>query len=149
MKHLMILSLLLATACAMPPVVAPHFLGSNADVSQLTGFWQAHIESEDKNIAGEIELHVAPNGELEIHGQHPLLWARINGNEIRATLEPYFDDTRRTNVYTTFEGSIQEDEMHGVVWERVSFQWVNAGSWSARRTEGSSWTHTRLPLSSR
>ncbi len=23
--------------------------------------------------------------------------------------------------------------MHGVVWERVNFQWVNAGSWPAAR----------------
>jgi hypothetical protein len=103
---------------------------------QMAGVWRAQVESDDKNIAGDIEFHFDPDGELVINGGRPLvrtMWVRIDHDEVRAALEPYFDPTRAADVYTTFEGSLRNDEMHGIVWERVNFQWVNAGSRSAKR----------------
>src|SRR5689334_18463339 len=136
MKQVMILSTLLAVACATSPLATPQLVGNQADVAQMTGVWRAHVESDDKNIAGDLELRFDRNGELVINAGRPLvrtMWVRIDHDAVRAALEPYFDPSRAADVYTTFEGSLGHDEMHGVVWERVNFQWVNAGSWSATR----------------
>ena len=145
MKQIMILSMLLAAACATSPVASPRLAGPEADVIQLAGLWRAHVESDDQNIAGDIEFRVERDGEWVINngGRVRAMGMRIEGNEVRAALEPYFDSTRGADVYTTFEGSLRGGEIHGVVWERVNFQWVIAGSWSAGRIAA---TITRAPV---
>jgi hypothetical protein len=150
---------LAVAACGGNPEPVP-VIGSGAAVASLVGEWTGEYRSLEAGRSGSIYFRLEPGtavasgdvlmvpedrrGHDHPPGEHPpseyipIRFVRVEGDQIRGTLDIYLDPVCRCRLETTFEGSMRGDTISGAYSSRhLDAGRVQRGEWYAIRTRQS------------
>ena len=120
---------------APKPVITP-VIASDFDRQSFTGLWRGEVDSADPRFAGTVEFRFQAGGAV-ILPSHPvpsrILWVRLTGDKLSGALEPYFDQERSSEVYTTFDATLSYGLLRGTLHERTNMHWEDSATWTVAR----------------
>jgi hypothetical protein len=152
-----------AAGCAYLGPGVPVY-GEGEEVAALTGVWEGEYESDDDGRRGTLSFRLAadadsaygevvmlaePAGRADapdsVRGERPgplapraerprVRFVRVERATVAGTLDPYTDPACACLIQTTFQGTLDGDEIRGtfVSW-RVSGGTLRRGTWEAER----------------
>ncbi len=132
----------IAAGCASAPPApeAPGgsaaLIGTAADQKMFAGLWRGPLEAADPTLSRTIEFRLEPGAVLFYSGAstaRKILWVRVAEGKIAGAMEPWFDPARKVNVYSTFDATVTEGVMHGIVRDKVGGDWKDVATFTATR----------------
>ncbi len=111
-------------------------VGTAADQQAFSGLWRGAIDAVDPRFSGPLEFRLEPGHVLFPNATETpmrIQWVRFTEGKMTGATNTWYDPVRKTDVYRTFEATITDGVMHGIVRDKIAGEWSQVATFTATR----------------